>query len=123
MQDLRTIWETYVSAWKPQPEPDKRAIFARCLSPECVYTDPLTQARGWNELATYMASFHENAPGAHFVTRRFLAHHRHSIAHWAMVGEDGTALGEGSSYGEYDAEGRLLTMTGFFDVPGSRDAP
>ena len=36
-----------------------------------------------------------------------------------MVGGDGTVLGEGISYGEYADDGRLRTMTGFFDTPSA----
>ncbi|HKY35464.1 MAG TPA: nuclear transport factor 2 family protein [Polyangiaceae bacterium] len=121
-QDLRAVWETYVSAWKAVASTEKRAIFATCLAPSCVYTDPLTQAKGWDELLAYMLSFHQQVPGGHFVTEYFSAHHGRSIARWKMLNGEGQLLGEGTSYGEYDAEQRLVAMAGFFEAPGASAA-
>ena len=77
------------------------------------------QARGWDELAQYMASFHQQIPAGHFVTQQFFAHHNRSVARWKMLNGEGVPLGEGISYGEYDEQQRLVTMTGFFETPGS----
>ena len=120
--DLRTVWETYVSAWKVETSAEKAAILATCLMPSCVYTDPLTQAEGWDELVSYMLSFHQQVPGGHFVTEYFLAHHGRSIARWKMLNGEGQLLGEGTSYGEYDAQRRLVAMTGFFEAHGASSA-
>jgi hypothetical protein len=122
MQSPEAVWETYVSTWKEPEMATKRALFERCLAPACVYTDPLTQARGWDALTSYMMSFHESAPGVYFATQKFTAHHGRSLAHWQMLSSTGEVLGDGSSYAEYDAEGRLLVMTGFFQVPEEQPA-
>lgn len=117
--DPKAAWERYVAAWKAQNAEEKRRLYATCLSPGCTYTDPLIQTKGWAELEAYMMNFHEQIPGGHFVTEYFLAHHGRSIARWRMVAGDGTPLGEGISYGEYDEHARLTSMTGFFDTPPS----
>jgi hypothetical protein len=36
-----------------------------------------------------------------------------------MHSGDGAVVGDGVSFGEYDAQGRLQSMTGFFDDPGA----
>jgi len=113
----RAVWERYVESWKVTSVAEKRRIYETCLAPSCVYTDPLTVATGWDELSNYMLDFHRQVPGAHFVTEYFLAHHERSIARWRMVRGDGRSLGEGTSYGEYDRDGKLLAMTGFFETP------
>jgi hypothetical protein len=120
--DLKAVWEHYVSAWKVTSLAKKRELFAQCLVPACVYTDPLTVARGWDALLQYMVDFHAQVPGGHFVTQQFFAHHQCSVARWTMVSAQGETLDEGISYAEYDAEGRLRTMTGFFDPPGGTPA-
>lgn len=117
--ELRAVWERYVESWKVDSPARKHEIYATCLAPACVYTDPLMQARGWDELAQYMATFHEQIPGGHFVTQEFFSHHGRSVARWKMLGGDGTLLGEGISYAEYDEQQRLVAMTGFFNPPGS----
>lgn len=113
----RTAWEAYASIWKVAGAEAKLAACAEHLSSTCVYTDPHTHRRGWNELVEYMVEFHAGVPGGHFVTTEFRAHGDKSIALWNMVAGDGTVLGNGASYGEYDRDGRVKTMTGFFDTP------
>lgn len=117
MSRAREVWESYVESWKVQTIADKQRLFDKCLSPECVYTDPLTVAKGWNELSTYMVGFHGQIPGGHFVTEQFITHHDRSIARWRMVNSEGVKIGEGVSYGEYGTDGKLIAMTGFFEVP------
>ena len=111
----RQHWEQYTSSWKAKTREQKMALFQQALVPDCVYTDPLTQTKGWAALADYMMDFHKQIPGGYFVTDWFLAHHHCSIAKWHMHAEDGTLLGDGISYATYDDQQRLLSMTGFFD--------
>lgn len=120
--DLETVWERYVSTWKLTSIAEKHELFSTCLSRECVYTDPLTLARGWQELLDYMVQFHAQVPGAYFVTQQFLTHHRCSVARWKMVSAEGLTLDEGISYAEYDDAGRLRNVTGFFTPPAGATA-
>lgn len=117
--DLEQTWERYVSIWKAEGANAKRALCSDCLDADCVYTDPLGQARGWDALVANMVGFHEQMPGAHFVTTYFQAHHSRCIAKWNMVGGSGEVLGDGVSYGEFSPQGKLLSMNGFFELPPS----
>jgi len=116
--ELRVVWERYVASWRVQSVAERREIFSTCLAPECVYTDPLMQATGWNELSGYMMSFQKQLPGAYFVTEQFFAHRGRSVARWKMVAGTGVSIGDGISYAEYDDLQRLRVMTGFFEPPG-----
>lgn len=117
--EYRTTWETYVASWKALSTDEKRALFERCLAPRCIYTDPLTRAENWDELLRYMLDFHRQVPGGHFVTTQFVAHHDRCMASWSMRNGEGTSIGEGVSFGQYDDTGRLTNMTGFFATPES----
>jgi hypothetical protein len=117
MNEPNAIWERYVASWKAVDAADKQRLFAGCLSPSCVYTDPQTVAKGWTELSNYMLDFQKQIPGGHFVTQQFITHHGRSMARWNMVGGDGAVLGDGVSYGEYGPDGKLVSMTGFFETP------
>ena len=119
MTDHRTTWDTYATAWRATTVAAKQAALDASTTPTCCYRDPLTSLVGHAALVDSMLAFHERFPGAHFVTTYFLAHHDRSIARWNMVGSDGAVLGDGVSYGEYGADGRLTAMTGFFDVPAT----
>ena len=111
------IWEAYAESWKVDSREEKIALFERCLDPECLYTDPLKQTRGWQQLLDYMLDFHGQIPGGHFVTTWFLAHHQRSIAKWEMRNGENQLLGEGISYGTYNNQRKLQTMNGFFETP------
>jgi hypothetical protein len=115
--EQRVTWEAYVAAWKAPSREAKRAALAASVAPACVYRDPITRADGHDALIAYMLSFHEQVPGGHFETTYFLAHHDRSIARWNMRNGAGAVVSEGVSYGEYDAQGKLAAMTGFFEVP------
>jgi hypothetical protein len=119
MQQPGEVWETYASAWKEQTAAAKRAVLARSVASDGVYCDPLAECRGHDALIAYMLEFHKQVPGGHFVTTYFLPHHGRSIAKWNMLSGNGQKIGEGVSYGEYGSDGRLVSMTGFYDVPPS----
>ena len=108
-------WEIYTSAWKAIKEEDKRALFDKSLATNCIYRDPLIVADGWEALLSYMLDFHKTIPGGYFVTREFKSHNNRSISEWDMRACDGTVIGVGISYAEYNRDGKLTSMTGFFD--------
>ena len=58
-------------------------------------------------------------PGAYFSTTRFMAHNNRSIAAWEMKSADAQTLGSGISYGEYDNAGKLIAISGFYDLPSA----
>jgi hypothetical protein len=115
--DKQTTWETYANAWKVASAQEKIQALKQSAALACVYLDPLTIAKGHDELVAYMLAFHQQVPGGHFVTTYFLAHHDVSIAKWNMVNGDGAVIGDGVSYGHYNEQGSLVAMTGFFETP------
>lgn len=114
-QDAKDIWQLYNSSWKVTSIAEKRALFEKCLERRCEYNDPLIKTKGWDELEAYMLDFHRQFPGAYFVTTYFLAHSGKSIAKWEMRGGDNSVLSDGISYAEYNKNGKLVSMTGFFE--------
>ena len=115
--DLRPIWETYVASWKVTSPVERHALFTQCLTPNCEYRDPLVATTGWDELADYMNQFHQQVPGGHFVTEQFSQHHDRSLATWTMCDAGGRVIGQGTSCGQYNEDGQLVAMTGFFETP------
>ena len=110
-------WDKYSTAWQEATLEGKVAALQQSVSPTCVYQDPLTIVKGYDELIAYMLSFHQQVQGGHFITTWFLTHHDVSIAKWNMVNADGTVIGGGVSYGQYNEQGMLVAMTGFFETP------
>lgn len=115
----KNTWETYTKSWSVPDTSKRLQLFEQCLSPDCVYTDPITQATGYGQLSGYMSELHKNVPGVAFVTTDFKSHHDRSLTHWSMVDAKGKILSQGASYGMYGADGRLTQMTGFFEPPNA----
>ncbi|MFK7800074.1 MAG: nuclear transport factor 2 family protein [Anaerolineae bacterium] len=113
--DFENTWETYASSWKAATEEEKRDLFKKSLADNCVYNDPLAKAKGWDELSKYMLDFHQQVPGGHFVTTSFMSHSNKSIVTWEMKTGNNIVIGDGISYGEYNEQGLLTAMTGFFE--------
>lgn len=118
-RDRRTTWETYARAWKEARYEDKRAALAESVSETAVYRDPTSQLEGHDALLQHMVGFHQQVPGGWFETIYFLSHHDRSIARWNMHDQNDAVIGEGISYAEYDRDGKLVAMTGFFETPSA----
>lgn len=110
---LRDVWEMYTNTWSEQDGAMRQQIFAQCLLPDCKYSDANIHVEGHAGLSGYMGDFQKNVPGGRFVTTSFVEHHGRSLAHWDMVvGQQ--VIGKGASFGDFNADGRLKQMTGFF---------
>lgn len=117
--NYRTVWETYVQAWKTPSEKERKSLFIQVLAEDNTYTDPQVEVSGHDALSDYMAQFHEQFPGCYFETTYFLAHHDKSISRWNLKNDVGEVLSEGISFATYNEQGRLLSETGFYDTPES----
>ena len=115
----QATWETYTQSWSETDISKRLQLFEQSLNPECAYTDPLIQTTGYDQLSGYMAELHKNVPGVKFITTDFKIHHDRSLTRWSMVDGNGNVLSQGASYGLYGADGRLLQMTGFFELPNA----
>ncbi len=113
----RNIWEAYTKSWSITDISERLKLFRECLDPVCVYSDPITQTKGYSQLSDYISGLHQNIPGVTFVTTDFKSHHDRSLAQWNMLDGEGNILSQGASYGVYMVDGRLLQMNGFFDLP------
>ncbi len=113
----KNTWDNYTKSWSEIDAPKRLKLFEQCLSPDCVYTDPIIQATGYEQLSGYMSELQKNVPGVRFITTDFKNHHDRSLTHWNMVDSNGNVLSQEASYGLYGTDGRLMQMTGFFESP------
>lgn len=116
LDPYRQSWDRYTAAWKVDGAPAKHAHL-NTVATSCVYTDPMMKAEGHDALVDYMVQFHQQVPGGHFKTQRFMAHSGRSVAVWTMHAGDGTVVGDGISHATYTSDGQIQTMTGFFEPP------
>ena len=118
-KDVKQTWETYVKSWKVETAEEKHALLKQCMSSNNKYNDPVIQTNGQTALTEYMLDFHQQIPGGHFVTTYFLAHSNKSIARWEMRNNEGQKITDGISYAEYNENGKLISETGFFELPAA----
>ena len=73
---------------------------------------------GREALIRHIANFHERLPGTTIVFTSGVDHH-HGKFHflWQMIGPDGQVSLEGRDFGEFDRDGRISRIAGFFGSP------
>jgi hypothetical protein len=86
-----------------------------CMVADVTYTDPNGIVEGVSALSDYMAAFQNSIPDAAFEIVAVLHHHDHSLARWRLRGPEGAVLQTGTSAATHAPDGRLHTITGFFD--------
>lgn len=108
-------WNTYQSAWSDISDGERRSLFARSVTDDCVYTDPTDHCEGIDALIAHVEGTQVKAPGARFHNDKFLDHHDQGLSEWTMFDGSGTVVATGTSYARFGADGRLMQMTGFFE--------
>ncbi len=112
---LNAVLDTYARSWGPISNDDRIATFRLVLHEDFLYTDPNMETVGYDDLAEYMNAFQQQVPGAGFLNRHVSGHHDVLLVQWDMLGPDGTVLSPGASFGRMHPDGRLASMTGFFE--------
>jgi hypothetical protein len=107
--------ETYGKSWSETSHERRLMMYAICLDPACVYTDPNVQIRGYEALSSYMAELQNNVPDVAFVATRVQQHHDRCLMHWNMT-SGGKVISDGASYFLFGQDGRLVQMNGFYDT-------
>ncbi|MCZ6639998.1 MAG: nuclear transport factor 2 family protein [Gammaproteobacteria bacterium] len=109
--------QTYFQAWN-EPVVDKRdALLKNCWADNAEYTDPGTHAKGRAALSMEIGNFlsNEQLKGFSIVQASNIdVHHRVFRFQWEMRDSDGNAVTPGMDYGEYDDQGRITKIVGFF---------
>ena len=107
--------DIYASAWSEIDPGQRMAILEKVLTSDCTYTDPRVHAANPSELSDHIGRILPTRPGARVLrTSAVDMHHGKARFAWHMVNADGTALPAGLDIVEFDEEGRLRMILGFF---------
>ncbi len=109
-------WTTYLSAWGPVSAAERQDLLRRSVSEQCIYTDPTDECHDVGELIARMEQTQARFPGSRITNDKLLAHDMQSLSYWTMVDGDGVLLTPGNSYARYGEDGRLVQMSGFYEV-------
>jgi len=110
---IKSKWEQYAEFWS-MPEKERRIQLAEVATPDVTYTDPNTSVVGAEAFSDHIAQFQKDVPGGRFVITDAHEHHQQSLAHWDMVGADGTVMIHGTSYARLAKDGKFSSFSGFF---------
>ena len=109
------LWDRYAAIWS-QDGDARTGELAACLADEVTYCDPNGLIEGRPAISAYMAGFQQGVPGGTFRISTVLHHHDRTLAHWTLLGPNGSALHTGSSFGVLSEDGRFRSVTGFFQA-------
>ncbi|MBR1148807.1 nuclear transport factor 2 family protein [Bradyrhizobium sp. AUGA SZCCT0431] len=118
MTDVNGIIRAYGAAWLEADEEERRRLLQISWSEDGAYEDPTASVVGREALIRHIADFQKRLPGTKIVFASGVDHH-HGKFHflWKMVGPDGKVASEGRDFGEFDRDGRICRIAGFFGSP------
>lgn len=116
MNATRDLIANYIRSWNETDPLRRRALIEAVYAEHASYTDPLTQARGWEAIDATIGAVQGMFPDHHFTLAGEVdAHHDVARFHWhlAAPGAD-EPLVIGFDVAELD-EGRIRRVHGFLD--------
>jgi len=121
---MSTVTDTvdrYVGAWNETDAARRRGAIATCWSETGRYVDPIAAVEGRDGLDALIAAMQQRFPGHHLRrTGPVDAHHDRLRFAWELLTPAGTALFKGVDFVVTAPDGRLDSVTGFFDqAPGA----
>ncbi len=109
------LWQRYARIWSSDPATRATELEA-CLADGCSYCDVNGSIEGREALSNYMGGFQQNVKGGKFQIRSVIHHHDRMLAEWTMLGPNDAVLQTGRSFATVVDDGRLQSITGFFDT-------
>lgn len=109
------LWQRYGRIWSADPA-TRTTELEVCLADECSYCDINVSIEGREALSNYMGGFQLSVKGGKFHIRSVIHHHKRMLAEWSLLGPDDALLQTGRSFATVSDDGRLQSITGFFDT-------
>ncbi len=113
---LDTVVADYFTMFNETDADRRAAVIARTWTADAGYLDPLLSASGTDELNAMVGAVHQQYPGHRFaLTGPIDAHHDRARWAWELRTPAGELFVAGVDYAVLAADGRLRTVTGFFE--------
>jgi hypothetical protein len=119
MDGHRELADRYIAAWNETDAGRRRALVARTWTEDGRYCDPKLGGEGHDGIAGMIGAAQEHFPGHLFRrTSPVDAHNDRLRLTWELASEGGgAAVFSGTDFAVVAADGRLRSVTGFFDAP------
>jgi hypothetical protein len=118
--DATALADRFIASWNAVDPEDRRDLVAGTWTEDAVFVDPMMQGQGHDGIEALVAGVQSRFPGFRFNRIGVVdAHNGRMRFAWAMGPEGGESVVEGLDFGVIADDGRLKSITGFFDkLPG-----
>ena len=109
----------YIAAWGETDAARRLDLLKDCWSDDGLFADSMGSAEGRSGLSSYIEAAQRFMPGARIerVGAATLVLDRARFA-WRASAADGTPLGQGMNFAEFDGAGRINRLSGFWEAGG-----
>lgn len=115
--------ERYFAMWNETDAERRHELIRETWTESAQYLDPLLEGAGHEGIDAMVRAFQDRFAGHRFhQTSTIDAHHDRLRFGWELAPIDGPAIAIGQDFGVVAPDGRLQTITGFFEpVAGSKN--
>lgn len=106
--------EHMMDAWNERDPARVRLHLDEALSPDVVFIDPSIVTRGIDEFEANVHEVHGRLPGAEYRRTSGIDHHHDVVRYAWEIRRDSALVLPGFDVTEFDEEGRVLRVLGFF---------
>lgn len=117
---MKQSWELYVRAWGKMELEQRTTLLRASISSEVLYSDPNVTDLNIDGLISHMEKFQNAIPGGSFVAGDLKVAGGNALAEWVSYKKEGLELTRGVDYLEFDAEGKIKKIVGFFKLSLNR---
>lgn len=118
--DLRALVDRYLEIWNERDAGARRRLIAKTWTEDATYADPLLEGVGHDGIDAMIGA--AQAQFGHYrfrLTGAIDAHHDRIRFSWELSDDGADVQVAGVDFGVVSADGRLASITGFFDIfPG-----
>jgi hypothetical protein len=109
------VVEAYSAAWNEPDGAKRQELLEKCWAPGGTYTDPTAHVEGTEALAMHITKLREQMSYELEMSGAPDEHHGRVRFAWVMRTADGNTLAQGVDFGILAPDGRIQSITGFFD--------
>ena len=109
--------EHYFAAWAAETEEERRHHLEAGWAKDGTYTDPTADVHGREALVQHIGAFASNPQAKNFSIEQASGidvHHKVLRFAWEMRNAEGKVITPGMDYGEFNDEGKITKIVGFF---------
>ena len=116
MLDAVVVADRYIALWNETDPERRRALIAEAWTGDAKYVDPVMQGEGHDQIDALIAAVHGRFPGHRFVLSGEPDGHNGRIRFsWTLGVGGASTVARGTDFAVLAEDGRLASVTGFFD--------